>query len=292
MRREPFVPLTSLVNLMHRMNLMHLMHRIPSLPVLTRPRWRSLLRTCADRLLPGECALCGGDSPTPVCDRCSSSLRQFAGARCMRCAIRLPDHAVADRCCMRCLHEQPSYDRTITLTDYAPPLDRLLLDLKFRAQLPLAAVLGEMLGSAVAAITPDIAPATAPVTAPDISHRPKGLVLMAVPLSQARLTERGFNQAHEIARAVARVLNMPLTRDACARVRDTEAQASLTMHERQVNMRGAFAVLQRQAVAGNAILVVDDVMTTGHTLEAFAACLKRNGAVHVTNLVVARTPAR
>ncbi len=115
---------------------------------------------------------------------------------------------------------------------------------------------------------------------------------MAVPLSRARLTERGFNQAHEIARAVARVLSMPLTSDACARVRHTQAQASLTMDERRVNMRGAFAVLQRQAVAGNAILVVDDVMTTGHTLEAFAACLKRNGAVHVTNLVVARTPAR
>ncbi len=276
------------MRLMHLMHLMNLMHRIPSLPVLTRPRWRYLLRTCADRLLPGECALCGGDAPTPVCDRCSSSLRQFAGARCMRCAIRLPDHAVAGRCCTRCLREQPSYDRTITLTDYAPPLDRLLLDLKFRAQLPLAAVLGEMLGSAAAAITADI---TADI-APDISHRPTGLVLMAVPLSQARLTERGFNQAHEIARAVARVLQMPLTRDACARVRDTEAQASLTMHERQVNMRGAFAVLQRQAVAGNAVLVVDDVMTTGHTLEAFAACLKRYGAVHVTNLVVARTPAR
>ncbi len=261
-----------------------------------------LLRTLADRLLPGCCALCGGNGPGPICALCGLALMPAAALRCERCAIRLPRAAkdnpsygsgddngekssgtawTASMHCAACAQAPLTFDRTLALADYAPPLDRLLQDLKFRAHLPLAAAFGDLLAHAAK---------------DQLLRAPRSgaheIVLLPVPLSRERLAERGFNQALEIARPLARALHLKIAVDLCARVRHTEAQASLPASERQGNMRGAFAVLQRQAVAGKAFWVVDDVMTTGHTLAALAACLKRHGAAHVTNLVIARTPAR
>ena len=113
-----------------------------------------------------------------------------------------------------------------------------------------------------------------------------------MPLSRQRLAERGFNQAHEIAKPLARAWQLPLMADACVRVRDTEPQSSLSLDRRQDNMRGAFAVKRQDVIKGAHVLVVDDVMTTGHTLDTLAACLKRHGATRVTNIVFARTQLR
>lgn len=267
----------------------------------------SLLRTSIDRLLPGCCALCGGDGPGPICTHCSSRLIRPSGAdlpsaafpvndrRCDCCAIRLPP-AFSGNLCQACLQERPSFDRTIVLGDYAPPLDRLLLDLKFRACLPLAQALGCLLARKV--MTSAIADTCS--IAQVISHMNVQAaavpilppILLPVPLSRERLVERGFNQAHEIARPLATALQLEIATNLCVRPRHTDAQASLPLAERRVNMRSAFAVLRPQAIAGKAVLVVDDVMTTGHTLEALAASLKRHGATNVINLVIARTPAR
>lgn len=259
----------------------------------------SLLRRGITLLLPGCCALCGADGPGPLCAVCSLRLTDpdatavatmaqrslpLLTARCRCCAIRLPSAAGGQRCAA-CMRNPPSFDLTLALADYLPPLDRLLLDLKFHACLPLATALGTLLARTA------VAHGVCKLVDPHDTDQPS-TVLLPVPLSRERLTERGFNQAHEIARPLAKALRLPITTDACARIRHTQAQTMLPVDERRVNMRSAFAVLQRQAIAGKAILAVDDVMTTGHTLEAFAACLKRNGATHVTNLVIARTPAR
>ena len=241
-----------------------------------------LIHASLSRLLPGLCALCGGDGPGPLCAHCSERLLLTDVSRCERCALRLPD-AATSRLCTRCTREPPAFDRTLVLADYVPPLDRLLLELKFRARLPLADALGSLLAQCVI---------TRLLTHDAEQLDSSSFVLLPVPLSAERLAERGFNQAHELARPLATRLRLKISTGACVRVRHTDAQASLPMAERQVNMRSAFAVLQRQAIAGKALLVVDDVMTTGHTLAALAACLKRNGATHVTNLVIARTPAR
>lgn len=234
-------------------------------------RVRSTTSLAMNRLLPSQCALCGGPGAGAVCQPCAANLT-YEMTRCACCGIRLPGcshHAQ----CGRCLSDPPAFSTTLIATDYAAPVDRLIQDLKFRAQLSLA--------PAFARLLMDKAPAWL-----------RGFdLILPVPLSRERLVSRGFNQALEIARPIAQALAVPLAAGVCVRVRDTEAQAGLPLAQRRVNMRGAFAVSQRTAVEGKQIIVIDDVMTTGHTLNELAACLKRHGATRICNLVLARTPA-
>jgi ComF family protein len=112
-------------------------------------------------------------------------------------------------------------------------------------------------------------------------------MLVAMPLHPARLRQRGFNQSHEIAKALSRRLGIPLAAEACLRTRDTTPQASLPWKERTRNIRGAFAC--HGNVSGKRIAVVDDVMTTGASLDELARTLRRAGAARVEAWVVART---
>ena len=115
-------------------------------------------------------------------------------------------------------------------------------------------------------------------------------MLCPVPLGHGRLVERGFNQALEIARPLASALGVALHPTLLARTLDTAAQSGVAPSERARNVRGAFAVADPDLVAGRHIGLVDDVMTSGHTLGELAATCKRFGAARVTNLVFARTP--
>ncbi len=247
---------------------------IPAFPPSLR-RMREFLATWPARLLPGCCALCGADAAAPVCYACrrlASGGATEGDACCHQCACPLTSPATR---CGRCLTDPPAFDASFAATRYAPPVDLLVQALKFRAQLPLAHAFAHWLLDSIAG---------QPCAGGDL--------MLAVPLSAERLAERGFNQAQEIARPLARALQLPLCSDACVRVRDTPPQSGLALADRRDNMRGAFAVMHRPVIAGKHVLVVDDVMTTGQTLNALAACLKRHGAASVTNLVFARTPPR
>jgi ComF family protein len=195
--------------------------------------------------------------------------------RCVRCANPLPESGACG-VCPTCDAYPPSYDATIFAIDYAPPLDHLILQLKFSARLPLAPWFAELLRDAVLA-RPGL---------------PLPELLCPVPLGPSRLVERGYNQALEIARPLARALGVALAPTLAARRLDTRAQSGVSPHERADNIRGAFAVADPDLVAGRHIGIVDDVMTSGSTLEELAATFKRYGAARVSNLVVARTPPR
>jgi ComF family protein len=223
---------------------------------------RSLSRWFAVR-----CAICAIEPGEPlICRGCTADFLAPT-PRCARCALSLPRSADV---CGACLHDPPSFDATVTLADYTTPIDGLILALKFGHRLHLAPVLGALLAERAR---------------PLASLR---LVLVPVPLAFERLAERGFNQSFEIGRAIARTIGVPFDAGALTRVRHAPAQASLPLDERKRNIRGAFVV--RRNVRGLRIAVVDDVMTTGSTLEEIARVLKKAGAEHVTNLVVARTP--
>ncbi|MDB5794174.1 MAG: ComF family protein [Noviherbaspirillum sp.] len=231
-------------------------------------------------VLPGACALCGHVAGASLCNGCHRQFFERRPHRCAQCATALPAGAAsAGMVCGECLREPPAFDATIAAVDYAPPVDQLVLGLKFGGRLAVAPLFAGMLQKAVAANCPPFAlPA----------------LLTAVPLGTGRLMERGFNQALEIARPLSRSLGIALDARLVARHRDTRAQALLPPDERRKNMRGAFIVpgASMERVRGMHVGVVDDVVTTGETLNELAATLKRFGAARVTNFVFAKTPQK
>jgi len=183
---------------------------------------------------------------------------------CPRCALESPGAAL----CGRCLAEPPAYDATVAALAYAFPADTLVHALKFRGELALAPLLAEVLFHRI------------------YKNEPIDLVV-PVPLSAQRLRARGYNQSAEIARRLG--VRAPLELFLCERARDTAAQTDLPWSERRRNVRGAFRCAR--AIPGGTVAVVDDVMTTGATLDEIAATLKQAGAARVINWVVARTYA-
>lgn len=229
---------------------------------------RSLSATgFADWLFGGTCYLCRGASNNGVlCAPCSEDLPRLPQSRCPRCALPVATATA----CGRCLRDPPAYDATVAVFDYAFPADTLIQGLKFRGELALARLMADQLVDEIEA-----------GTAQGI-----GLVIPA-PLHDERLAQRGFNQSMEIARTIAARLRIPLCADLCERVRATPAQTDLPWKGRHDNVRGAFRC--RRAPDAKAVAVVDDVMTTGATLNEIAATLKASGAARVVNWVVART---
>jgi ComF family protein len=237
-------------------------------------RWSLLLSRL---LLPSSCALCGAVGNDVVCEPCRADYAGHRRARCPCCAnpVDQPAGSVATLC-GSCLAGQPSFDATVAAVDYAAPLDQLVLQLKFGGRLALAPWFARMLRDAVLA-TPGF-------RLPD--------VLCPVPLGPGRLAERGFNQALEIARPLANALGVPLQPRLATRLRETRAQSGVAPIERRENIRGAFEVApgMLELVDGRHVGVVDDVMTSGHTLDELAVVFRQAGAARVSNLVFARTP--
>lgn len=199
-----------------------------------------------------------------MCAACLADLPWHGAPQCPRCATPTP----LGQTCGACLKRPPAFDRTSAALAYAFPLDRLIPRLKYQGQLAVAPVLGAALARAVA---------DAPL--PDR--------LIAMPLHPARIRARGFNHATEIAREVAQRVGLPLDLDSCRRNRDTPPQQGLKHDARRRNVRGAFSC--EGDVRGLHIALVDDVMTTGTSLDELAAALKRAGARAVDCWVAART---
>ena len=236
----------------------------------TRPRgpFAQALARLRRRLAP-RCVVCDFEEGDPLCRGCAEDYFATDAPRCASCALRLPAARGDDRC-GSCLRAPPRYDGTVALADYAPPVDRMIAALKFGGRLPLAGAFGSLLARAAAPVLHDAD------------------ALCPVPLAFERQSERGFNQSQEIARRVAADSGRPLRSDILLRTRHTSAQMDLALDERRRNVRGAFVA--RGDLRGMRVAVVDDVMTTGATLDEVAAALKAAGAARVTNLVVARTP--
>lgn len=207
------------------------------------------------------CGAASGESL--LCPACDAALPRLAGPLCPLCAVPAADGTP----CGACQAAPPHFDATRAAFRYAFPVEHLVQELKYRHRLCCAGWLADALAAHVEASGIDC--------------------LMPLPLSAARMKQRGFNQAQEIARPLARRLGLPLVSDAGIRVRDGAPQASLPWKERQANIRHAFEC--RADLTGRRIAVVDDVMTTGATLNEFARVLKLHGAARVENWVAART---
>lgn len=214
-------------------------------------------------LLPSSCLLCASDSRHELlCPDCAADLPLLPDHRCPLCA----EQTTHGERCGACLKDPPYFDRTIALLRYDFPLDRIIHALKYGHQLAVAQWCGRRLARQLAANDFDY--------------------IIPLPLHTERLRERGFNQSAEIARALGNCLDLPVDRSAVVRTRATPPQADLAHKERRRNVRGAFEC--RADFSGRRLLLLDDVMTTGATVNECARVLKLHGAASITVGVIAR----
>lgn len=222
--------------------------------------------------LPVSCIVCGVAHRNGLCPACEEALPGRHAIRCPCCGLRMAACA-APGSCTQCATTPPAFERTIVLADYAPPLDRIVHALKFGRDAALAQPLGRCLARLAQ------------------SHRDcvdGNPIVAAVPLSVQRLAWRGFNQSLELARAMAGACRFELGRHLLRRTRAGAPSSTLHARERHASLADAFN--GHVEAAGRSVLLVDDVMTTGATMEAAAAALRRAGAARVINCVLARTP--
>lgn len=219
------------------------------------------------------CALCGETTQNSrgLCDACLSELPVMKSLQyCERCAMPLTGNGVSQaRLCGRCQLVPPAWHRCISCFEYADPVAWMIQAMKFNNELYYAALLGGLMAHTVAGRLLEL---------PDI--------IMPVPLHRKRLGERGYNQALELARPVSRLLGIPVDSASCVRTRQGEAQSSLHADDREENIKGAFEV--RRHVAAAHVAVVDDVMTTGSTVEALSLALTGAGVEKIQVWVCAR----
>lgn len=224
-------------------------------------------------LLPPICVLCGDTGSRSenhgidLCRHCQAELPRLTSG-CARCAEPLSGGLAMDSLCGRCQVTPPSYNRCISMFSYLPPAGHMIQSHKFQGSLEIALLLGTLMAewlSVVIDLKPD--------------------VLIPVPLHMHRLRERGFNQAAEIAKPIARQLGCDLDVNSCRRIKTTDPQSGLNKKDRVKNVRGAFEVLN--PIWGR-VAIIDDVMTTGSTANEFAKTLIKAGAESVDVWVCAR----
>ena len=207
-----------------------------------------------------------------LCPACLPLLRPYNGPRCPVCGLPpadYPQHREAAGLCGRCLTDPPPWSGLAFHGLYAGVLRHLLLRLKFDAHLYLPPLLAALLYRAAQGL-------------------PQPDALLAVPQHPAHLRQRGYNQAHELAKALARRTGLPLRPQLLRRVLPGPAQSGLTATQRRANVRHSF--IAAAEAQGLRLWLLDDVMTTGSTLRAAACALRAAGACAVDVLVVARTP--
>jgi ComF family protein len=218
------------------------------------------------------CLLCHAHTVNSngLCAACRTALP--SNHQCCRiCALPLPATSTQKVRCGACQRRIPRFDGVFAPFLYEHPVSDLIVALKYHHRLAAGRVLGQLLTEHITRHTDAL---------PDC--------VIPVPLHAHRLRERGFNQASELARAVTRDLELPLSLGSLHRIKETPAQAGLKRSLRLRNLADAFEY--HDQTPPEHVAIVDDVVTTGATAEALARVLKRAGVAKVDIWAVARTP--
>jgi len=263
--------------------------------------WRAVvrvLRSPADSLscalFPCSCALCGASllrfTRAPICDFCCAHLPSQAGSLCACCGEGLgiahfspiPDSDTDPaRLCQPCRLAPPAFVKAVAYGGYHGQLRSLVHLLKYDGMQPIAGRLGVLLAECLE---------------PLAGSMPRRMVVIPVPMHPVKQRQRGFNHAELLARAAIAELRkrdpqrvLQLETNLLKRVRVTVSQSGLTTHQRRQNLRGAFFAPRTAALAGQDVLLIDDIYTSGATARACSRVLRNAGARSVRVATVART---
>ncbi len=213
-----------------------------------------------------------------VCQGCWEQVRPFSGEICVRCGYGFPSPSLqlSKPLCGACRRDYFQFDFARSFSDFEGPLKDIIRQFKYHSHPSLSGPLARLLEAVYNAgreeFTPDL--------------------VIPVPLHRARERERGYNQACLLAQRFCKLARLQLGHKVLIRQRATQVQAGLSRRARRLNMAGAFKLTQQWSAAGKAVLLIDDVFTTGATLNECAKLLKANGARRVTVLTLARVIQR
>ncbi len=241
--------------------------------------WEAFL----DLIFPPRCPICGGPLDSrdeelarrtyQLCPSCLSGVIRIRHPFCHLCGMPFKSQAVSDHLCGECLTSKRHFVRARSLCVYRGALLKAIHLFKYNGKFHLALPLGQMLADAVA----------------ELLDMDSIDLLIPVPLHTRRLRERGFNQAVLLAKPLRKRCNIPLVTDVLKRSRWTEPQVNLDRKARRKNVRGSFMVSSPSSVSGKNILLLDDVYTTGSTINECGKILLRAGAKEVYVLTLARS---
>lgn len=225
-------------------------------------------------IFPNQCLYCSKliGQEGAFCNCCWKKLQFITDPKCNICSHPFEFQVADNLICAKCLSDKPSYDKAITVFRYNQIIKKVIGDFKYRDTTYLAKKFARILFNRAS------------------SEIDKTDFIIAVPLHKKRLRKRKFNQAILLTKELSKLSKKEFFYDFLLRIKNTTAQAGLRKKQREKNLRGAFALNEKykEIVKGKKILLIDDVMTTGTTLENCAKVLKKSGAKEVNILVIAK----
>ncbi|MDQ7826283.1 MAG: ComF family protein [Candidatus Eremiobacteraeota bacterium] len=230
---------------------------------------KAFLEGLLDLVFPRHCCACGKISDQSLCVSCFSRSEYLSPPFCRRCGIPMEQAGLCDDCSIR----NPSYEKAMSACSYEGVTRKAVISLKFRHNQDLAPILALLMMKRLQ----------------QEGGLPRIDCLVPVPLSQAGEKQRGFNQAFLLAAPISEALHIPIRQDILRKKRETSSLKKLARKERFLTVSGSFELIDGNALKGATVLLIDDIMTTGATLEECAATLKQGGALGVFCLTLART---
>jgi len=232
-----------------------------------------------------SCLVCGkSPSGSPVCPDCASLFKRLGEACCAKCGRPTFEPSavedVSNFVCETCARERPRFDRAVSTFLYEGAMRDAILAFKYRKRFSIKDVLGPLFATNLSGRLKNGPP----------GHALVAELIIPVPLHASRLREREFNQSAILASYLSKEVGVPVRYDVLARVRRTEFQSTLSRAKRIANVKGAFEVIQSEAVDGASVLLVDDIFTCGATANECARVLKKAGAKSVVVGTLATPP--
>lgn len=229
-------------------------------------------------LLPAQCLLCHLPSNDKlICDHCQKELKQTR-ACCQHCGLSLP---ISQPFCGDCIKRSHQFTQLHALADYHPPFSILIKQLKYKKNLLAGELLGQIMIQSVRQ---------------RFSNNEIQQIdyLLPVPLHQKKQRQRGFNQAQIVSQYLSKQLTIPLLVDTIQRHKETAPQEGLSVQKREQNLHNAFAISagQQHILKDSYIVIIDDVVTTGSTVNSLCQLLRQAGVKRIDIWCVCRTESK